>query len=204
MSSSTSTSAQSTQGGSTTSTSTELETDAQGLPKLDHEKAPPATLICEKLKAGTPLAVIHAVTSLNEVNILPAILPTMRGIYKVILPQGKTSYIPYNVVLWDSVQQITMSEGVAYRLLPIYGSDDFFPKAAPSPIAPTQTLRACPRAPFRTKHRYFQHWVPVTIEFSAQGPREILLMGHLSPLTERELRKMHNSGRASSSAGATI
>lgn len=125
----------------------------------------PAQAACQAFEGATPQPLVAA-TSAAEAATAP-IVPNGQAVYQVTLPEGAAGFIELQIPDWETTQAFFTNEDIDYTVTVESNSQ------VPGPREPDA---ACPEAGITDQRIFFPHWTPATIEFSATGPREIMLM----------------------------
>jgi hypothetical protein len=125
----------------------------------------PANAACEAFANGTPEALIAATSAAEAAT--ASVVPDSQVVYTVTLPEAAAGFIQLQIPDWETTQAFFTSGDIDYVI-----TTDANAQVA-QPGVPDA---ACPDAGIMDTRVFFPHWTPATIEFSAEGPREISLM----------------------------
>ena len=124
-----------------------------------------ANAACEAFANATPQALIAATSAAEAAT--ATVVPDGQVVYAVTLPEGAAGFIQLQIPDWETTQAFFTSGDISYVI-----TTDANAQVA-QPGVPDA---GCPDAGITDTRVFFPHWTPATIEFSAEGPREISLM----------------------------
>jgi hypothetical protein len=119
--------------------------------------------LCEAFATLTPTDMIAAATPDDAAT--ATTVPDETALYHVILPEGAPGYVELQIPDWETTQAFVTDAAIEYTI-----------------TTDAQAQVAQPRVPvvgcedITEQHVFFPHWTPATLEFAAEGPREIRLM----------------------------
>ena len=144
---------------------TDGETGETGGETGDTEGDTEGAAACELFDAATPQAVIAA-ASVGEAATAP-IVPGPSTVYQITLPEGAAGFVELQIADWETVQWFYTTADIDYSI-----TTEAMQHVEEARVA----LASCPDAGLTAQSVFFPHWTPATLEFSAEGPREIDLI----------------------------
>ena len=120
---------------------------------------------CDAFANATPVPLIAAASAAEAAT--ASIVPDGSVVYQVTLPEGAAGFIELQIPDWETVQAFFTTADIEYT---VTVEDD---SQVPFPREPNA---ACPDAGITDQRFGFPHWTPATVEFAAEGPREVPLM----------------------------
>ncbi len=124
-----------------------------------------AQAACEAFAGASPQPLVAA-TSAGDAATSP-IVPDGQSVYQVSLPEGAAGFIELQIPEWETTQVFFTDAAITYTIST---------EAEAQVPGAREPNAACPDAGISDQRIFFPHWTPATIEFSAEGPRDILLM----------------------------
>jgi hypothetical protein len=119
--------------------------------------------LCEAFATLTPTDMIAATTPDDAAT--ATTLPDSTALYHVILPEGAPGYVELQIPDWETTQAFVTDTAIEYTISTSAQAHVAQPRV---PVAGCEDISE--------QHVFFPHWTPATIEFAAEGPREIRLM----------------------------
>lgn len=119
--------------------------------------------LCDAFATITPTDMIAATTPDDAAT--ATMVPDPMALYHVILPEGAPGYVELQIPDWETTQAFVTEAAIQYTI-----TTDANAQVAEArvPVAGCEDITE--------QHVFFPHWTPATIEFGAEGPREIRLM----------------------------
>jgi hypothetical protein len=149
-----------TDGDTTDGDTTDGDTGTDG---VDEDEL--ATAACDAFANAAPQMIIAAATAGEAAT--ASLVADGQVVYQVTLPEGAAGFVELQIPDWNTTQAFFTDEDIDYSISTMQNAQ------MPGPREPNA---ACPDAGITDQRVFFPHWTPATLEFSATGPREILLM----------------------------
>jgi hypothetical protein len=149
-----------TEGETTEGDTTEGETGTTG---VDADQL--AMAACDAFANATPQMIVAAASAGEAAT--ASLVADGQVVYQVTLPEGAAGFVELQIPDWNTTQAFFTDAEIDYSISTMANAQ------MPGPREPNA---ACPDAGITDQRVFFPHWTPATLEFSATGPREILLM----------------------------
>ena len=119
--------------------------------------------LCEAFATLTPTDMIAAATPDDAAT--ATTVPDSTALYHVILPEGAPGYVELQIPDWETTQAFITDAAIEYTITTDANAQVAQPRV---PVSGCEDITE--------QDVFFPHWTPATIEFAAEGPREIRLM----------------------------
>lgn len=119
--------------------------------------------LCDAFATLTPTDMIAAATPDDAAT--ATTVPDSTALYHVILPEGAPGYVELQIPDWETTQAFITDAAIEYTITTDANAQVAQPRV---PVSGCEDITE--------QDVFFPHWTPATIEFAAEGPREIRLM----------------------------
>lgn len=119
--------------------------------------------VCEDFATIAPTDMIAATSPGDAAT--ATMVPDPGALYRIVLPEGAPGYVELQIPDWETTQAFITEAAIEYTITTEQNAQ------VPEARVPVEGCED-----IAEQHVFFPHWTPATIEFAAEGPREIRLM----------------------------